>query len=331
MLNKFRGVTPDVIILIVLAAILVWTGAFLHPDPRPAPDFSISPMPLYSLMLSVTGFNTAVSVAAAFLLLLLMAFLLVNFNTSVFFIGERTFLPALIYILFSGLFPEQQIMNPVLPAAVFFIMSLRKIIDSYKIQGTAYILYDAGFLLSTGSLFYANFIWFGILLFIGIALLRPVKPKEIFISLLGLATPWFLVTGFYYAAGKNLNEFSEIIRYNLFVKENIYVFSRVTISVLIINGIILAISFADLVSVLNTKKIRSRKTFVLLTWAFLTAIAVMNFSRTVSVEIIWLAGIPACYVMSHYFVFAGRRRTVPVIYFLILFIEIALIQVLHYI
>lgn len=331
MLNKFRGVTPDVIILIVLVAILVWMGAFLHPEPAATPDFSLRPMPLYNLLLSVIGFNPTVNVVAAFLLLLLTAFLLVNFNTSVFFIGERTFLPALIYILFSGLFPEQQQMNPVLPAAVFFIMALRKIIDSYKIQGTAYILFDAGFLMSIGSLFYANFIWFVILLFIGIAQLRPVNLKEIVISMLGLATPWFLVSGFYYVTGKNLAEFSDLVRYNLFEIESIYVFSRVAITVLIINGIILIISFADLISRLNTKKIRSRKTFILLTWSFLTAIAVMNFSRTVSVEISWLAAIPACYVMSHYFVFAGKKRTVPVIYFLILFIATALIQVLHFI
>ncbi len=330
MLNKFRGVTPDVVILIVLISILVWTGAFLDPHPPSSLDFDNRPMPLFSLLLSVTGFNALASVIAAFFLVLFTAFLLVNFNTSVFFIGERTFLPALIFVLFTGLFPGQQIMNPVLPASIFLILALRRIIDAYKAQGTAFSLYDAGFLLSVGSLFYANFIWFGILLITGIALLRTGNLREILISLFGLATPWFLVFGFYYVLGKDLNELSELIRYNLSGKQPGYALSRITISVLVINTIILLISFANLISVINKKKIRSRKTFVLLIWVFLTAIGTVIFARSVSIEIFWLAAVPACYIISHYFVFAGRRRIIPEIYFIVLFLETALIQVLHY-
>ncbi|NMC37548.1 MAG: hypothetical protein GYA41_04410 [Bacteroidales bacterium] len=331
MLNKFRGVTPDVVILIVVISILIWIGAFLEPHPPSSLDFENRSMPLFSLLLSITGFNALVSVIAAFFLVLLTAFLLVNFNTSVFFIGARTFLPALIFVLFTGLFPEQQMMNPVLPASIFLILALRRIIDAYKAQGTAYSLYDAGFLLSVGSLFYANFIWFGILLIAGIALLRTGNLREIVISLLGLATPWFLVFGFYYVLGKDLNGLNELIRYNLSGKESGFALSRVTIAVLIIDTIILLISTANLITVINKKKIRSRKTFVLLIWAFLIAIGTVIFVRSVSVEIFWLAAVPASYFISHYFVFAGRRRIIPEVYFLILFLGIALTQVLHHI
>lgn len=331
MLSKFRGVTPDVVILIVIISIIIWTGAFLNPHSPSSDDFTTRPMPLFSLLLLVTDFNVVVSVITAYLLVLLTAFLLVNFNTSIFFIGERTFLPALIFVLFSGLFPEQQIMNPVLPAAIFLILSLRRIIESYKTQGTAYSLFDAGFLLSVGSLFYANFLWFGLLVFVGIALLRTGNLREIVISILGLATPWFLLYGFYYVLGKDLNDLNELIRYNLSGKDPGYVISRVTISVLVINAIILLISFANLISVINKKKIRSRKTFVLLIWTFLIAIGTVIFARSVSVEIFWLAAVPACYIISHYFAFAERKRIIPKIYFLVLFLTIALVQVLHYI
>ena len=331
MLRKFREVTPDVIIIIVFVSILVWTGAFLHPHLPSALNFDQNPMPLFGLLLSVTSFNAILSVVFVFLLVLLTSFLLVNFNTSVFFISERTFLPALIFILFSGLFPSQQIMNPVLPAAVFLILSIHRIIDAYKAQGTAYSLYDAGFLISAGSLFYANFIWFGVLLIIGIALLRTGNPREMIISFLGLATPWFLVFGFYYITGKDLNDFLFLIKYNLFEKETSYVLSRVNISVLIITGIILVVSLANLLSVISTKKIRSRKTFILFIWTLLTAIGILIFSRTVSYEIFWLAGIPASYFLSHYFVFAGRKKIIPEIYFLILFLEIALMQIIQFV
>ncbi len=100
----------------------------------------------------------------------LMAFLLVNFNTTVFFIHERTFLPALIYILFGGFFPDHQLLNPVLPASIFLMLAVMRIMESYHITGTAYSYFDAGILISTGSLFYANLIWFGLIVIIGIAI-----------------------------------------------------------------------------------------------------------------------------------------------------------------
>lgn len=331
MFGKFREVTPDVVILIFIISILVWTGPFLHSGLPSTPDFGKSPMPLFSLMLSVTGFSHIISVILAFLLVLLTAFLLVNLNTAQFFISQRTFLPALVYILFSGLFPDQQILNPVLPGAIFLVLAIRRIMDSYKAQGIAYTFYDAGFLISAGSLFYAGLIWFGVLLLVGIALLRTGNLKEIIISVLGLATPWFLFAGFYYVTGKELSELMSLINYNLFLKETVYSLSRVNIVLIVISGIIILLSMGHLISVINTKKTRSRKTFVLLIWTLLTGIAVMIFSRAVSYEIFWLIGIPASYIISHYFVFAGRKKIVPKVLFAVLFTEIALIQVLRFI
>lgn len=327
LLRKFREVTPDVIILIVLIAIIVWIGAFIRPDLPSAQGYDQKPMPLFGLMLSISGYSPILSEIFAFLIVLLISFLIVNFNTSVLFIGERTFLPALIFVLFSGLFPKQQILNPGLPAAVFLVLAIRRIIDTYKIQGTAYPFYDAGFLISTGALFYADFIWFGVLLVIGIVILRTGNPREIIISLLGLATPWFLIFGFYYINGSNLSDLSEIIKFNLFIKKSSTVLSRLNIAVLAVIGVILVISLTNLFTVINTKKIRSRKTFSLLIWTLVIAAGVLIFSHATLFEIFWLLSIPACYIISHYFVFAGRKRLIPQIYFLALFLCVALVQI----
>jgi hypothetical protein len=183
--KKFRETGPDVIILIGITLLLTWTGAFLHPHLPADLGFDIKPMPLFGLLLSVTSFSPLFSVIVACLLVLIIALLLVNFNTSAFFISERNFLPALIYILLSCYFPKYQILNPVLPAAIFLILAIRKVIESYKVQGTAFSLFDAGMLISIGSLFYASLIWFGLLLIIGIAILRTGSIKEIIISRIG--------------------------------------------------------------------------------------------------------------------------------------------------
>ena len=326
--KKFRETGPDVVILIGITLLLTWTGAFLHPHLPADLGFNIKPMPLFGLLMSVTSFSTLFSVIIACLLVLTIALLLVNFNTSAFFISERNFLPALIYILLSCYYPQYQILNPALPAAIFLILGIRKIIESYKVQGTAFSLFDAGMLISIGSLFYASLIWFGLLLIIGIAILRTGSMKEVIISVLGLATPVFIVYGFFYVTGKDMGSMLSAVSYNLFAKDGNVIIELLTLIILIISGIIVLISVGQLLSAINSKKIKSRKTFILFLWTFLIIAGVYLLSDPVSEEILWLAMIPTSYFMTHFFVFS-RRRLLPEITLAALFLLAALAQVVN--
>ena len=72
-------------------------------------------------------------------------------------------------------------------------------------------------------------------------------------------------------------------------------------------------SIAYLFTLLNTKKIKSRKTFSLLIWTFLISVAVYFIMPSVSVEIIWITAIPASYFLTHYFVFM-KKKLMPEIF-----------------
>ncbi|HBC78293.1 MAG TPA: hypothetical protein DEO60_14590 [Bacteroidales bacterium] len=324
--RKFRETGPDVVILIGITLLLTWTGAILHPHLPADMGYDIKPMPLYGLLVSVTSFSPLFSVIVACLLVLLIAILLVNLNTSAFFISERNFFPALIYILLSCYFPKFQILNPALPAAPFLILGLRKIIESYKVQGTAFSLFDAGLLISTGCLFYASLIWFGLLLIIGIAVLRTGSIKEIIISVLGLAAPLFIVYGFFYVSGKDMDSMMSAITYNLFTKDGKLTLQVLTLVVLIISGVTVLISVTQLLLAINSKKIKSRKTFIILLWAILIVGGAAFLSDPVSAEIHWFAAIPASYFLTHYFVFS-RRKLIPEIMLVALFMLTAVVQV----
>jgi hypothetical protein len=328
LLKKFRETGPDVIFLIIVILLLTWTGAFLHPHLPSESGFNVKPMPLFGLLLGIAGFSPLFSVIVAFLLMLLISFLLVNFNTNIFFISERTYLPAMTYILLTGFFPLHQVLSPLLPAAVFLILAVRRIMDSYKIQGTAFCFFDAGMLISTGSLFYANLIWFGLLLIIGIAILRTGSAKEIIISFLGLVTPLFVLSGFFYIAGKDMNSLLSAVTYNLFTKEMHYNLPVITLVAIILSGVIVLISVTHLLSVINVKKIKSRKTFMLLFWTFFIAAFVGIIFKSVSVELFFLAAIPVSYFLSHYFVFT-RKRIIPEVLLAALFLLTAIVQIVN--
>jgi len=326
LIRYFRGTGPGAVILILLTAMGVWANALINPHLTSSLQYDINPMPLYGLLRYLLGNNALYGVIFSFMLVLFMSFLIVNFNTSHFFINERTFLPGVIYVLFTGLFPHSQQLNPVLPASIFLMLAIWRIMDAYRISGTAFNFFDASILIGTGSLFYANLVWFALLAIIGIAILRTGNFKEIIISVIGLVTPALLTVGIYYLFGKDISSLPVVLYQNFFVASEEYYFSGIIIFGLILIGLILSISLIHLFSLLNSKKIKARKTFTELIWALVISFAVYLVLPSASVELIWLAAIPISYIVAHYFIFS-RRRVLPEIFFTILFIIIVCAQI----
>ncbi len=329
LLRIFKGNGPGVIFLLAVIFIAVWISAFTHPSGLTASQFDSDPMPLYGLLAAVTAKINIFGVVISFLMAALIAFLLVNFNTTSFFINERTYLPALFYILAGGFFPEYQSLNPALPASIFLIVAIIRIIDGYRKAGIANEFFDAGFLIATGSLFYASLIWFGLVVIIGIILIRTVSISDIIIALLGLLTPYFITFGIYYVAGKDLRVLLTLIAGNLFLRTEGYLFPALTIAGLVIAALIIIVSMSFLITRLNIKKIKSRKTFSLLIWVFLLSVAVYIIMPSVSVEMIWITAIPVSYFLAHYFLFI-RKKLMPEIFLSVLFLIVLLIQITYF-
>ena len=329
LLKVFRGTTPRVIVLIILILGALWIRAFFDPQLTGKAVYETSPMPLYMILKFLLGVHPLPGVIFSFLVLSLMLFLLINFNTTVFFINERTFFPAVIYLLFNALFPENQVLNPVLPASLFLMLALIRIMDAYRKPGIAYNFFDAAIMISIGSLFYANLLWFGLLVIIGISLLRTGSIKEIAISVLGLATPYIIAVGLFYVLGMDPAKFFADIKFNLFGETTGFTFGRLTIIVLIYSTLMLLISLGFLMMQLSSKKIKSRKTFYLLLWAIVISVALYFALPSVSVEMIWITAIPASYFLVHYFVFA-RKKIFPEIGFTGFLLLVVLIQVFSF-
>jgi hypothetical protein len=79
---------------------------------------------------------------------------------------------------------------------------------------------------------------------------------------------------------------------------------------------------------INSKKIKTRKTFSILLWSFFISLIVYFALPSVSVEIIWITAMPASYFLAHYFVFV-RKKLVPEIIFSGFLILVLLVQAFH--
>lgn len=327
MLRILKGTGPGVIAIIIFTLLLLWIRPFADPGLAGMQVYETRPMPLYILLKTLMGETLLPGVICSFVMLALMLFLVVHFNTTLFFINQRTFLPAFIYLLLCSLFPQNQVLNPVLPAALLLILAMMRIMDSHRKQGTAYNFFDAGFLISTASLFYADMIWFGLLVIISILIIRAINLKEILLSVLGLLTPYLLVCGFYYVADRDLIVFLEDIRENLFGKTSSFHFSPEYIVSLIYSGVTIMIGTSFLMTRISTKKVRSSKTFLLLLWLLIISLLLYFAVPSVSVEMMWIGAIPASYLLAHYFVFA-RKVIIPEIIFSGLILMVLMVQLL---
>ncbi|MGD0343201.1 MAG: hypothetical protein ABSA76_15985, partial [Bacteroidales bacterium] len=118
------------------------------------------------------------------------------------------------------------------------------------------------------------------------------------------------------------------IRDNLLEKAAGYQFTRLTIILLIYTGLVLLVSTVFLIIRMNSKKIKYRKTFSLLLWSLVISVVLIIFVPSVSVEIVWIAGIPVCYLLAHYFIFE-RKKVFAEIVFTLFFLLVLLVQALY--
>jgi hypothetical protein len=328
LLKLFKGTGLAVTLLIFVTAAGLWIGPVLHPE-LPLYYTGVNTMPLFKILMDFIGNSAIAGVLFSFGLIILMAVLLVIFNTTGFFITERTFLPAAIYVMLSALFPDCQTLNPALIASVFLLIALMRIMDAYRKNGTAYNFFDAALFISIGSLFYVNLIWMGLLVFLGIALLRTTNLKEVVITIIGLVTPYLLLYGIYYVIGKELKLLNSLLISNLFGESGTFYLSRFIVVTLIVTGLNVLISLFHLFSVFNGKKIKSRKTFSLLIWIFILAAVSYIVLPSVSDEIIYIIAIPVSYLISHYCIFM-KRKVIPEIFFTAILALIIMVQIMYY-
>ena len=324
-LKFYRGIGPGAILLTVITGLLIWLQRILAPISLESVYFQDA-MPLHSFIYTTMNGASGLGTVLSFFIVLTIAFYLANFNTRLFFITERTLLPASLYVLASGFLVSTQVFSPVFPATLLLMLAIDRVMASYRKTGIAYNFFDASLILSIGSMFYFNIIWFFPVIIIGIMLIRTFNVRELILSLLGLLAPYLLVYAIYYVSGEEMYLFTELIVSNIITPASTYYWSPLLITVLIVGTILLVISLAHLVSVFTTKKIKTRKTFSLLIWILILSLVVYFFVPSTSVEVLYILLIPYVYIVAHFIVFVRNKKIANVV-FAIYFLAILIIQV----
>jgi hypothetical protein len=119
---------------------------------------------------------------------------------------KQSWLPALFYLILSTQFAAFLQFSPLLLINSIFIFVLDKIFSMYKNQKTLGVTFDAALLIALVALLYAPAIFFVLLFFIGVAILKSINWRDLSIGLIGLLVPLLLMGVGYFING-NLMEF----------------------------------------------------------------------------------------------------------------------------
>jgi len=315
MIKFFRGSGIGPVLLLSLAALALWGQYFISPPPL-TDSPGVDPMPLWGLITRALEGFPLLAVIFSFVLMLIVAIVMVRFNTAIFFIPRRTYMPALLYILLYAVFPGEMVLNPALPAALLIVAGIWRMVSAYRVNGMTFNFFDAALLISTAGLFYAGAVWFIILVIIGVLILRSPDMREITVALAGALLPWIVFYAVWYVTGGDLSDLTDTIRHNLFDPVSPINWGRSLIILLVVTGLNLLPALFSLVREMPTYKIRSRKTFELFLWMIALSVAAYLLVPAVTEEMFAVLAIPAAFIMAGYYTFARRLATAEILLWL---------------
>ena len=203
--------------------------------------------------------------------------------------------------------PDLHSMHPVYPAALFLILTVDRLFNSFEKAVIHSNAFDSGIFLAIGSLFYLNLIFFfPVLWFAFIIIRQKVNWREYVLSTIGFLLPWLAALTYFLIAGKE-DELIYSLQMNftshqIFVRENLptQIFGGYLILLTLLGSFFLLLQYDD-------KRISSRRFFKVFFWIFLVSIVLIAANPAVSQEIIVITAIPLTYLISNYFIFMKRQ------------------------
>lgn len=297
----FRSYNPLLVVLIPIIGILLWLNSFIHIQPKEF-LFDKFPMPFYRYTYNFLGTNLLISSISTFFIIIIQSFLLVRINLKYILIQERTYLPALMYILLVNGFIELHRLNPALFGSLFIILAIDKIFDSYKKDHLSYSFFDASILLSIGSLFYFNTIYFLLFLWLGLLILRPFIIREWIFTIIGFAVPYIIYFGMVFVFSNNLiNEINSIkMAFSINVNNLLYMKLPHYIYYTFMTLLVLIATF-NILNSLFRMKVQNRNFFQVLIAMMVISMLIYILIPSASVEMIMISSIPFSFILSHYF------------------------------
>ena len=194
MLQLFRTNQPLTVILLVVYALVLRLNSFIAPtdwQPINANYFS-------TLIYDWIGTSGLTANVVALFLIVAQGLMLNAAVNNYKMARQLTFVPAAMYVLLASSLPDFLNLHPIHFSNTFLILAITALYSSYRQYVAADALFNVGFFIAIGSLFYFSANVFLIFALIGLTIIRSLNLNDIFIILIGFFVPYFLLGTYLY-------------------------------------------------------------------------------------------------------------------------------------
>lgn len=310
-------------IIFPLLAVVVWLKSLIKPEGYSFYQYETQNLlfqPVARLFEGALLLQNIVSL----LVLLALAFILLQINNRYNIIRERTMLPVPLYIILISGLVDLHTLHPVYFAAFFVLVSIHRFFAAFGQVKPYSPVFDAGLLLGIAALFYFKSVILFPALFFGVPILtRETKWREFVIVMLGFLLP-FLFAASYALVSDQLLEVLKIFERNILTSNN---HLRGNIPIQGYLAFLVVLTFFGSIKIVqqyDSKKVSTRKFFSVLFLFFVFSLAGLVIIPATSQEMLVLTAIPVTFLVSNFFVFLKSRFWGELLFSLLLVIVITL-------
>jgi len=194
----FRTSTPASVMALLLITLITKLYWLAHPAAAVMPDYQKIWIGVLGVIQFFIGHSPLAMTFFAIINLTGQAIYLNRITTENDLFQTRNYLPAICFVLFSGLFPEWNYLSASLISNWFILAALSGLLQMTNSLNVRKDIFNIGLFISCAAILSLPALIFLPLLFVALSISRPFKADEWLLGLLGFLTPiYFLAAGIF--------------------------------------------------------------------------------------------------------------------------------------
>lgn len=285
LIRVFKSNFPGLIAGLFIILSVFWLDAFFHIKGQIVThdDKAL----LYNYFLQIFIKYPFLNLGVSLLFTLINALIVSNIISNFDLLPKKTYLPALIYIVFMSSHNELTVYNPAIFSSFFLLIMIQRVFKTYSKPDDLIEILNIGVLCGLASLFYLPAIFYIVFAWIALVIFQFFSARRLIITIIGFSTPYIFISVFLFLFNKF--DFTYIENYYYaFSFPKFEHFSELTIPEYLLIAycfFIIAASFFTGILRLQEKIIRTRKMFTIGTWFFIITVLVTIFSSNMLISI----------------------------------------------
>jgi hypothetical protein len=263
--------------------------------------------------------------AVAYLTLFSAGVLIFRINREFIFLNSWSMLPVFIFLFLVLGLPVFGQLHPVWFAVLFFLPAISRLFQVFDVRKPYRNLFESGFLLSMGSLFYFHLLFLLPAFIIGGKMIvRDARWREPFLVFLGAIVPWILTFSVFFM----LDLIPDLLQWQKtsILQKNDSILKNLPLLVFISYAALLILSGSiTIMRQYSEKKVRFRSFFTFLFFSFISTILSFILIPGCGFEMLVITAVPVSFLLSNYFDSVRITAYKEVVFTLIVLFSLALL------